>query len=146
MKKKIIRACIYMLLITSIISCFASTTIAEDKPDLRVTSLWRGYIGETRFWQMGYTMYNAGIENIVNENFTDRGYYYWGDWYGIANSSKTHNNFYLNAQTYSDNYFYNWNAPPGNHLFQQWVDIYEEVPDSNYNNNYKQDYWDWDDL
>jgi len=126
---------------------FAGLAIsASATPDLRVSDLWRGYIGTTRHWQVGYTLYNAGPTDIENEAFSDAGFYYWGAWYKIAASEQRHTNFDLDAQTYSSNYFYNWYAPPGIHTLSQWTDIYEEVPDSNYDNNYKSMTVNWNDL
>ena len=127
------------------LSKVASADTAKQ-PDLRVSDLWRGYIGPTRYWQVGYTLYNAGQGNIVNAEFSDAGYYYWGAWYKISASEQRHYSFNLESQHYSDDFFYNWYAPPGIHLLSQWTDIYQEVSDSNYDNNYKSVLWNWNDL
>ncbi len=144
--KKIKKMLAVMLATLMSATMFAGMATVSATPDLRVSDLWRGYIGTTRHWQIGYTLYNAGPTDIEDEAFSDAGWYYWGAWYKIAASEKRHTNFDLDAQTYSDNYFYNWYAPPGIHTLSQWTDIYEEVPDSDYSNNYKQMTRNWNDL
>ena len=144
MRGKIIAIVICGLLCATIFIGLATAVSAT--PDLIVSDIWRGYIEPTRYWQVGYKLYNAGPTNIVNENFTDAGYYLMsGTWYEIAASVQRHYNFYLEGQYYSGSYFYNWYAPPGIHWLSQWTDISEEVPDSNYDNNYKSALWNWND-
>ena len=145
MKRKTIGICVCTLLIATTFACLAPAASAAD-PDLRVSDLYRGYIGTPRYWQVCYILYNAGSEDIENASFTDAAWYYWGVWYKIATSEIRHTNFYLEAHSYSNAFCWNWYAPPGWHWISQWTDIYEEIPDQNYDNNYKAKYWNWNDL
>ncbi len=121
------------------------TTLAEDLPDLAVTSLTR-----TRNGPLNYTIYyvlrNCGDADLVGATFTDAGYQYEdGDWNQIAQSIITHTNYSLAEDTYSGTFSYTFYPRSGVHAYSQWTDIYNNVEEKiESNNNYITKYlWNW---
>ena len=105
-----------------------------NEVDLEVTNLSKQRLGSC-YYKISYRLYNNGPDDIVNEDFWDVGGYDGWTWYIY------HENFSLEANQYSPYYYWEGYIPAGFHLYSICTDVYDDVDETNENNNCKVKLW-----
>lgn len=110
--------------------------------------LYRNHIsGYT--WEIVYQIWNYGEDDLTGIAFYDQAYLWLdGVWDSIVDSKKIHSsNYFLGAGDH-DEFWYEFEAPPGWHPFSQWTDAGGDVretpyPDAENNNDCLKAFWSW---
>ena len=141
MMKKIIIIFLALSMFATMLPFAVQAKTDPNEVDLEIDNLGRTRKGSC-LYNFSYRLYNNGPDNIINEDFYDRSYYKsGGNWYYHTDSEIHHENFYLNANQYSPYYYWEGYLPSGWHWFSTWTDVFDDVDETNENNNDVLKFW-----